>query len=284
MLRRRKEPRPAARNAAATGGEEERYRIAYEPRLVPPLTLMRTEGIDVLEEWFRWGEEWSVLLRVYGSLRRDSAVLEIGCGLGRTAFPLRYVLSKEGTYDGFDVGKDKIAFLNDTFHRAYGNFRFSWADVHNTYYNPTGALRAAEFSFPYRDRSFDVVYAASVFTHMLPEPARHYFRESARVLREGGRCVFSFFVLDNYDPDRQRPLGFARAAFNFDHAYQDYGERFALSSPENPEEMTAYGLDFLRGLADDAGLTFVQEPLPGFWSGRFDTWIGAQDLVVLTTR
>jgi hypothetical protein len=42
------------------------YQIAYDPTLVPPLELMRQEGIDVLEEWFRWGEEWSMLVRVCG--------------------------------------------------------------------------------------------------------------------------------------------------------------------------------------------------------------------------
>ena len=73
--------------------------IAYDPKLVPPLRLMRTEGIEVLEEWFRWGEEWSVLLRAFGGLRITSDVLEIGCGLGRIAFPLRYVL-RDGTYRG----------------------------------------------------------------------------------------------------------------------------------------------------------------------------------------
>lgn len=37
--------------------QPESYQIAYEPELVPPLELMRQEGIDVLEEWFRRGEE-----------------------------------------------------------------------------------------------------------------------------------------------------------------------------------------------------------------------------------
>src|ERR1051325_8056212 len=66
--------------------------IAYQPDLIPPLSLMGKEGITVLEEWFRWAEEWSFLLRIYGRIRMNSHVLEIGCGLGRTAFPLRYIL------------------------------------------------------------------------------------------------------------------------------------------------------------------------------------------------
>jgi SAM-dependent methyltransferase len=160
--------------------------LAYEPDLIPPLALMRQEGIDVLEEWFRWAEEWSMLLRVYGGITRNSAVLEIGCGLGRIAFPLRYVLCPEGSYDGFDICEDKITFLGNTFHKAYPHFRFTWADVHNSYYNPSGQIRAADYRFPYAPHSFGLIYAASVFPHMLPQAAEHYLRETSRVLRHDG--------------------------------------------------------------------------------------------------
>jgi SAM-dependent methyltransferase len=260
----------------------EAYSVAYEPDLVPPLELMRREGIDVLEEWFRWGKEWSMLLRVYGLITNHSAVLEIGCGLGRIAFPLRYVLSSAGTYDGFEICKYKVDFLHEKFHPAYPHFRFVWANVHNTYYNPNGVVAPREYSFPHSDNSFDVVFAASVFTHMIPENTAHYFKEAARVLKPGGRALFSCFLLDNYKPGRPRPLGFGRAAFNFDHPYASYGDSFATVVPQNPEQMTAYRLALLERFAADAGLQFVMPPLPGLWSGSSDHWIGAQDLLVLS--
>lgn len=259
----------------------ESYGIAYDPDLVPPLELMRGEGIDVLEEWFRWGEEWSMLLRIYGCLTRRSNVFEIGCGLGRIAFPLRYVLSSEGSYDGFEIDKPKVDFLERTFHKKYPHFRFVWANVHNTYYNPKGQIAPQDYRFPYDDGSFDVVYAASVFTHMLPEAAEHYFRETARVLKPGGRAVFSCFLLDNYVAGRERPLGFGRAAFNFDHTFGAYGDSFAIVVPSNPEQMTAFRLRLLQRFVSGAELSFVQPPVPGFWSGATATWVGMQDLLVL---
>ncbi|HWP47981.1 MAG TPA: class I SAM-dependent methyltransferase [Candidatus Limnocylindrales bacterium] len=255
--------------------------IAYEPDLIPPLSLMRQEGIEVLEEWFRWAEEWSMLLRIYGGITRQSAVLEIGCGLGRIAFPLRYILSSEGSYEGFDICRNKIIFLEQTFHRAYPNFRFLWADIHNTCYNPAGRISAAVYHFPYPDCTFDIVYAASVFTHMLPEATLNYFRESARVLKSGGRCVFSFFLLDNYRPGQPRPSGFARPLFNFDHPYGPYDDDFAIVEPDNPEQMTAYRFSLIQRFTLQAGLELVQAPLPGLWSGSTATWVGAQDLVIL---
>ena len=85
--------------------------VAYEPELLPPPALMRQEGITVLEDWFRWAEEWSMLLRAYGRLRHASDVLEIGCGLGRIAFAIRYLLT-HGQYTGFEIVRSKVEFLD----------------------------------------------------------------------------------------------------------------------------------------------------------------------------
>jgi SAM-dependent methyltransferase len=255
--------------------------IAYDPELIPPPALMRQEGIDVLEEWFRWGEEWSMLLRVYGEITRISSVLEIGCGLGRTAFPLRFILSSQGSYEGFEIVQNKVAFLKRTFERKYPNFRFTWADIHNTYYNTSGQIKSTNYRFPYPDASFEIVYAASVFTHMLPESVAHYIRESARVLKPGGRCVFSFFLVDNYRPGQPRPLSFADPLFNFDHPYRDYGDDFRIGVPENPEHVTAYRMRFINRFAAEAHLSLVHAPVAGFWSGSSPPRAGVQDLVVL---
>jgi len=254
--------------------------VAYEPDLVPPLRLMRREGIEVLEDWFRWGEEWSTVLRIYGCLSGRGHVLEIGCGLGRIAFPLRYVLTA-GRYDGFDVDAEKIAFLQRTFQSAHQNFRFVHADVRNTYYNPRGLATAEAYRFPYSDETFDVVFAASVFTHMLPDGTARYFAEAARVLRPGGRLLASVFLLDHYQPGRPRPQPFARSDFDFDHRLPHLGG-FAMAHPENPEQMTGYGLSWLEQAAARAGLALVTPPLPGLWSGHTDSWVLAQDLLVLT--
>lgn len=259
--------------------------VAYEPALVPPLERMRQEGIEVLEEWFRWAEEWSMILRVYGRMTRTSAVLEIGCGQGRVAFPLRYLLTAAGSYDGFDIDRGKIAFLQQTFTRAYPHFQFRYADVHNSFYNPAGTIRSEAFRFPYADGAFDLVFAASVFTHMAPQTAARYFQEAARVVKPTGRCVFSVFLLDYYQPAGQRSPGFQHPRFNFDHGWSGFDPRqCAVANPKNPEEMTAYSLALLEQLAADAGLRLQQPIVPGVWSGSTTTWVGAQDLLILERR
>ncbi len=254
--------------------------VAYEPALVPPPDLMAMEGIQVLEEWFRWGEEWAVLLRVAAGRRADSPVLEIGCGLGRIAFCLRYVLHR-GRYDGFEIVRSKVEFLRRHFEPAHRNFHFTWANVHNTHYNPGGVHPAAEYRFPYPDAQFDVVFAASVFTHMIPLNTANYFREAGRVLRPGGRCLFSFFLLDNYQSMTNRPPGFHKPDFDLVHPFPPGVEGCAVAFPSDPERMTGYRLSYLQELAEKAGLRITQPPLPGYWSGA-PNYIGAQDLIVLT--
>ena len=257
------------------------HKSAYDPEIIPPPELMITEGIDTLEEWFRWAEEWSMILRIFGKITPESHLLEIGCGLGRIAFPLRYILSKKGSYHGFDITLEKIDFLKSHFENLYPNFTFSHADLHNTFYNPNGKIAPKDFSFPYSDSTFDLVYAASVFTHMLPENARRYFAESSRVLKPDGLCIFSFFQLDRYNKKIQRPHGFSRSGFDFDHAYKNHGNRFAISNPDNPEEMTAYSLSLISEFVYDAGLSLELAPVPGLWSGTSKEWVGAQDLLIL---
>jgi SAM-dependent methyltransferase len=258
--------------------DEPQYQLVDEPQLLPPPDLVK-EHTPSLEWWFRWAEEWSVLLRVYAGLGTTSSVLDIGCGPGRVAFPLRYVIT-DGAYLGFDLDRRAIAFTQEHFTPAYPNFRFVLADIRNTFYNPDGVHLASEYRFPCDDAVMDVAFAASIFTHMAPENALNYFREAARALKVGGKCLFSFFILDHYQPSRARRGLFALPDFNFDWRYGDYGDRFAISHPENPELMTAYSLGLIEDFAAQAGLR-VSNLLPGEWSCGFDHWIGLQDMVVL---
>lgn len=253
--------------------------LAYEPRLIPPPALMGEEGITILEEWFRWGEEWSMLLRSYGKLTPASDVLEIGCGLGRIAFAIRYLV-RRGTYMGFEIVRSKVEFLQTNFHRAHPNFSFVWADVSNTYYNPGGTLNPTQYRFPAADASKDVILAASVFTHMAPEHAAHYLREAARALKPGGRCVFSFFLLERYIAGAARPFNFGGPAFAFDLQLPAWGDGFAYVNADNPEQMTAFRTSLIDRLAREAGLE-IAEIVPGLWSGTEPAAAPTQDLVIL---
>lgn len=260
--------------------QQGRAYLAYEPNLLPSPGQMRTEGVTSLEEWFRWSEEWSLLLRLFGGLKPHDSILEVGCGYGRVAFPLRFLLDSNGRYFGFDLSRNKISFLQDNFTPRYPSFQFTYSDIRNTFYNPGGQTAATDYRFPHEDASLDLVFAASVFTHMTPENMAHYISETARVLKRDGRALFSFFLLQNYRPGAERPRGFSREDFNFDFGLDEFDSRFAVSRPSNPEYMTAYDMELVAETAEAVGLS-AEQVSPGLWSGTAETTMSTQDMVLL---
>jgi SAM-dependent methyltransferase len=99
------------------------------------------------------------------------AVLDFGCGCGRVA--RWWPAEARAEWHGCDVNPKLVAWCAT----ALPHLRVSA----NPLEPPT----------TYRDGRFDAVYAISVFTHW-PEPLQHaWFRELTRMLRPGGRLLFT---------------------------------------------------------------------------------------------
>ncbi|MFX5884902.1 class I SAM-dependent methyltransferase, partial [Acinetobacter baumannii] len=87
------------------------------------------------------------------------------------AHVLARTLRPPATYDGFDVMPEAIAWCRRHYRGLPVPFRFVHADIHNALYNPSGSGSAADFPLPYADGAFDLVFATSVFTHLLADAA-----------------------------------------------------------------------------------------------------------------
>lgn len=100
-------------------------------------------------------------------LTRDSAVLDFGCGWGRM---LRFFLKdvRPGNLSGMDVDPDVIALCQRLF--AHGRFQ----------------VCTPRPPAPAPDKSFDVIYLYSVFSHLNEEVHLEWVREFARLLKPGG--------------------------------------------------------------------------------------------------
>ena len=235
-------------------------------RLVPPRRLDFVGHSDFVET----GDEFLGHFIGLGGLQPDEAVLDVGCGIGRMARPLAGYLSREGSYDGFDVNRDGIGWCRRRYARL-PNFRFQVADLYNRRYNPAGAQSAREYVFPYEDARFDFVILTSVLTHLLEDEAARYVAETARVLKPGGRTLMTFFLLDD---DSRAAIAGGRSGLPF----LEPGAHVAVVSEELPEEAVAYDAGWVRERLAQHGLEPV-EIAPGAWAGREDA-PSFQDLVV----
>lgn len=235
--------------------------------LRPPRRLL---GEDY-SEFTRIGEEFRGYFVELAGLTPDSAILDVGCGPGRMAVPLTSHLSPAGRYEGFDVVSEEVRWCREHLTPRFPHFRFRHVDVRNERYNPDGAVRASELRFPYDDASFDLVVLVSVFTHMLEPDVERYMGEVARVLRAGGRCLATYFLLND---DSRRRIDAGESHFSFPAA--DGHARFEDS--RDPEGAVAYDEAFVRSLHERARLP-VHSTHYGYWCGRGEylTW---QDVVV----
>jgi SAM-dependent methyltransferase len=184
-------------------------------------------------------------------------------------------LEPPGRYEGLDINPKKIEFAQNNIHPRYPHFNFTVADVYNKFYNPQGKQKGDSYRFPYVDAWFDVVYAASVFTHLLPPDAANYLKESRRVLRKGGLCLFSFFVLDYY----RGPGTSTSDIYEFDHPLADFAG-VAVYESQVPEHVIAYKIDTIKKIVSEAGLK-VLRIVPGFWSKTHKVGVNEQDLILL---
>lgn len=223
---------------------------------------------DFLETSFSF---LSIFRKVAG-LGRDEQVLDAGCGLGRMAFGLAHYLGPNARYEGFDISPDLTAMAQARF-SSLGNFRFRHVDVYNRMYNGLGQLKASEFVFPYEDGAFSFAFLTSVFTHMFPADVQHYLREIRRVLRPSGRCLATFFVMDEEASESVRQ---GRSAIPFTHE-PDRGCH--VHDPAAPENAVAYDEEVLLSMIANAGLK-VAARHAGQWAGR-TRFLTYQDVLLL---
>jgi ubiquinone/menaquinone biosynthesis C-methylase UbiE len=119
-----------------------------------------------------YGQVEADMLRFYG-LRDDATLIDVGCGSGRLAIPLSR--THRGAYLGTDIVPDLVEFARKTCSRP--DWRFEVVD---------------NLEIPAAARSADMVCFFSVLTHLLHEQSYLYLEEAKRVLKPGGRIVFSF--------------------------------------------------------------------------------------------
>jgi SAM-dependent methyltransferase len=207
----------------------------------------------------------------YAGLEPDDRVLDVGCGAGRLAYALTAYLAPAGAYEGFDANARWIRSAEGAIATRFPNFAFRPADVRHPVYNRAGTAEASRLVFPYAEESFDLVCAISVFQHNRPDAVRRLLREVARVLRPGGRCLITCFLLG---PRRQEQDKRADS-LNFLHPLDGSW----CANPALPEIGIAHEQAAVEEWSRRVGLC-VQSVREGEWRGG-ERVLSYQDVVVL---
>lgn len=184
-----------------------------------------------------------------GRVRADSSILDLGCGCGRCAIAIdRFGIGGQpftGKYLGLDVDREMISWCAANMDPA--RFRFAHVAKRSEVYSPneTADSGASGKVFAAGDGSIDFLFAISVFSHLLEKDFIQYVHESRRVLRPGGRVLFSTFCMEDVDsgPDRR---------WSFKHRW---GATF-VESERYPEAATGYERDWVIDQGIRAGLEF----------------------------
>lgn len=238
---------------------------------IPPLRLMH-DGPVGYREFKENGEEFFRHYVELCGLKPDEDILDIGCGIGRKTLPLIDYLSERGSYTGLDIVKSGVDWCTAKYTSRYPNFRFQLSDVYNHLYHPEGKHKASDYQFPFADNQFDFAVLNSVFTHMMPGDMENYLGEVSRVLRPGGRCLISFFLLN---PESLGLVETKQSTLDFRY---EYGPVRTVSQ-ETLELATAYEESYVTDLYRKHGLEIRPPVLYGSWCGR-QNFFSYQDQVL----
>lgn len=239
-----------------------------EGELLPSVFLQNYVGGDyrkVGEEFFRYFVE-------LGKLQPHESVLDVGSGSGRMAVPLIDYLSDEGSYEGFDISAEAVKWCRERITSGFPNFRFQVSDIYNAAYNPHGKYPASEYRFPYQDRTFDFAFLTSVFTHLLPRDMEHYFSELSRVLKPGGRCLITYFLLNE---ESTPMIDGGQGILNF----AEREKLYRTINKSRPEDAVAYDEKLIRNLYEKYGFEVSEPVYYGSWCGR-ENFLSLQDMVI----
>ncbi|MEO1858558.1 MAG: methyltransferase domain-containing protein [Verrucomicrobiales bacterium] len=220
------------------------------------------------------GKEFKGYFIDLAKLQPSDRVLDVGCGIGRMAIPLTSYLSKEGEYWGFDIVEKGIEWCQSRISPKFSNFHFQHSDVYNKHYNPNGKVQAQDFQFPFDDGSFDFVFLTSVFTHMLPSDLENYLSEISRVLKPEGKCLITFFILNE---ESENLIRSGSSTLDFSYKIQTC----KTINENNPEAAIAYSEEFVLRLFKKYRLKIAQPIHYGSWCER-DAFLTYQDLIIAT--
>ena len=232
----------------------------------------RRNALKTMTQGYGSGSEFIQRMIELCDIRPTHKILEVGSHYGRLVVPFTHYLDAAGSFNGLEIDLSAVDYCRRNIAAKNSHFRFTHADVYNKYYNLSGETPASVYRFPFPSESFDFVFLASVFTHMLPSDVENYLGEITRVLRSGGRCLITFFLLNE---DSLRVVESGEALHNFQYSM----DGFRTTSQNNPEAAIAFDEQYVTHLYQTNGLSIEKPIRYGRWAGKHNR-LTNQDVVI----
>ena len=112
-------------------------------------------------------------------------------------------------------------------------------------------------------------------SHLVPDDASHYLKETARVLARGGTLFATFFVVDEFALSEVR-------AGRTQWLRQERPDGVWIHDPAKPELAVGYPPEWIEKTMLDAGLT-IDAIRFGSWCSRSEP-VDYQDIVIASAR
>ena len=244
-----------------------RYFLGYS--YYPPIRLRRHVGTG----GFDWtGIELVAYLKLLCNLKPNDIIWDIGCGYGN----LQLSLANRGwfgTIIGTDIHKPCISWAQKNISSKHQSFKFIHADIYNYAYWTKGKNDAESWLSNYIDnKNFDIIVARSLFTHMLPDELDIYFKYISKSLKNSGKVVATFFLLN----DKQKNI---KINNSIHFIRKNESLFYSIKNKLAPTAAVAYDEDYIIETMGKYSL-IVEKIYYGTWSGREDCYLG-QDLIVM---
>lgn len=230
-------------------------RVLNNKKGYPPLRVRQKVG--GLNDFEGSGAEYIAYLKLLCGLKPGMNVLDIGCGCGLMCIPVNenstlpeYI--KPGSYCGMDTDGELI----------------NWCDK-NVKLNNGFFIHLNGKHIPGLEETVDVVLCKSLFTHLLIQETKGYLEEIKRLLRPGGHCLSTWFLIRENDTIPQGRYTFKHASVN-GHVYYE--------RPSNRRLAVAYEEYLLLNLLKR--LDFSIKVWYGSWHGT-GGGLSFQDIIVL---
>lgn len=195
--------------------------------------------------------------------REREAVLDVGCGDGRTFEVFR---SRGVTYAGVDLSEEAVARAKTRWAKEIAEGRAAFE---------TGDL----LDLPVEDGRFDVAVAVGVLHHVPSEAYRRQaVAELARAVRAGGYVLIAVWNL--WQPRHWGVL--LHQLFGRRNGW-DFGDlKVTWKKPNFPRYYHAFRMKELRRLCEGAGLDIVEQQYVR--KGELVGWIGGENLVTIARK